>query len=258
MRWLYAYDHWAAHSLRSPGQGAGFVVQSGHAVMVIGQGLIARSFYPRYGKDGSVLIFASGVSNSREQRCSEFDRERILLTNALSSSNGKLVYFSSCGVESRDSSPYMCHKRHMESLVLGSPEGMVFRLPQVVGRTENPNTLTNYLHARIVRGEQFTVWANAERNLIDIDDVVAICTRLIDGPSPQRTVSVVSGRALPIPVILSLFERALGCKADYVIEQKGSGLPTDGTIAAAIAKELGIDFGPDYAERTIRKYYPSA
>lgn len=258
MRWLYAYDHSLGHTLRSPGRTVRFVVQSGHAVMVVGQGLIARSFYPRYGEDCSVLVFASGVSNSREQRRSEFDRERILLTNALSSSNGKLVYFSSCGVESRDSSPYMRHKRHMESIVLGSPEGMVFRLPQVVGRTENPNTLTNYLNARIVRGEQFTVWANAERNLIDIDDVVAICTRLIDGPSPQRTVSVVSGRALPIPEILTLFEKALGCDANYVIERKGSGLQTDGAIAAAVATELGIDFGPDYAERTIKKYYAPA
>lgn len=224
--------------------------------MVIGRGLIARSFSPRYGQDETVAIFASGVSNSGEQRESQFDRERNMLEDVLGNAKGPVVYFSSCGVESGDPSPYMRHKQRMESLVLESREGVIFRLPQVVGRTENPNTLTNYLYEKIMRGERFSAWANAERNLIDIDDVVAICTSLIDNPSPQRIVSIVSGPGLPIPSILSIFERTLGRKADFVAEQKGNGFFADGTIAAIVAKELGIDFGPDYAERTIRKYYP--
>lgn len=227
--------------------------------MIVGQGLLARAFAPRYAADPAVTIFASGVSNSRETDPAAFARERDLLRPLLEA-GGRVVYFGSCGSATGDSAadtPYMRHKRAMEAMVAASPGGLVLRLPQVVGRTPNPNTLTNFLRDRIASGTPFTVWARAERNLIDVDDVAAIGARLIDGAGSggRRVFSVAAARSLPMPAIVAIFERVLGRQARVAFEPLGSPLPIDVADALAVARELGIDLGDGYAEHVIRKYY---
>ena len=61
--------------------------------MIVGNGLIAKAFDNF--KDDKVIIFASGVSNSLEQRKQEFDRENIL-SNVINENPEKIVYFSTC------------------------------------------------------------------------------------------------------------------------------------------------------------------
>ena len=51
--------------------------------MIVGHGLLARAFEPRYGDDPRVTIFASGVSNSRESVPAAFERERAMLVPLL-------------------------------------------------------------------------------------------------------------------------------------------------------------------------------
>jgi len=207
--------------------------------VIIGKGLLARSFEPHFGKDPETVIFASGVSNSLETRSSEFEREHSLLRELQSGDPKRLVYFGSCGVtvENGELTPYMKHKRLMESLVLSSAGGLVLRLPQVVGAMGNPNTLSNFIHDRIESGEHFTVWAHAERNLIDIDDLIAA----------RNSMSMIE--------IVKVFERVHGKSANYSIVDKGDPLKIDTTKAMEIGARLGIDLGDGYIERVIRKYY---
>lgn len=226
--------------------------------MIIGNGLLAKAF-SRYASDDSVVIFASGVSNSNETNEAEFERERRLLAAALVA-NRKLVYFSSCGVVDAYEAerPYIQHKRRMESLVLASPNGYILRLPQVVGPTGNPHTLTNFLRDRISRGERFTAWARAERNLVDIDDVAAIGSAMIDQwPSESRTVAIASSRSTTVPEIVAIFERVLGREANCAYEDKGHAMVVSSELASKVGAELGIDLGDGYAERIVRKYYGS-
>lgn len=60
--------------------------------MVIGNGLLATAF-SNYKGDNSILIFASGVSNSGNTNLSEFEREKSLLKSALDLKL-RLIYFS--------------------------------------------------------------------------------------------------------------------------------------------------------------------
>ena len=63
--------------------------------MIVGNGLIAKAFDNF--KDDKVIIFASGVSNSLEQRKQEFDREENILSNVINENpEKKIVYFSTC------------------------------------------------------------------------------------------------------------------------------------------------------------------
>lgn len=226
--------------------------------MIVGKGLLARAFEPHFGKDFGVVVFASGVSNSLETRASEFAREQTLLRQLLSSETRRFVYFGSCGVTAAepDLTPYMKHKRAMESLVLSAPHGLVLRLPQVVGRTENHHTLTNFLRDHIVSGEHFTVWAHAERNLIDIDDIVKIGVRLAEQlPTKATVVSIAAIRSLRMPEIVRIFERVLGRTANCSYVEKGVPMVIDTDIVESLSAKLGIDLGDGYIEGVIAKYY---
>ncbi|MEZ0470921.1 NAD-dependent epimerase/dehydratase family protein [Luteimonas salinilitoris] len=227
--------------------------------MIVGTGLLARSFMSRFATRSDTLIFASGVSNSHETSRLQFDREFEMLAAMRRDHTGRLVYFGSCSVtdDDRRHTPYARHKLAMEEFVVSDEGGLVVRLPQVVGRTENPHTLTNFLHDRIESGESFSIWANAERNLIDVDDVAAITEVIIAGmePSESRVVTIASERSISMPALMTTFERVLGKKANYSLEEKGGRLHIDARFAQQIARQLGIDLGEGYVERLLRKYY---
>ena len=226
--------------------------------MIIGKGLLASAFQAQFGNNSEIIIFASGVSNSLETRREEFARERELLSHTLQSSAKRLVYFSSCGVVVEEQlSPYMEHKKSMEALVLSSRGGLVLRLPQVVGVAHNPHTLTNFLRDRILAGQHFTVWQYAQRNLVDIADVAtiggALATELpLDTSSAH---SIAAQESIAMPLVVEMFERALGRRANFSLVEKGSPLPVDTEVASKVASGLDIDLGASYIESVIRKYY---
>lgn len=225
--------------------------------MIVGSGLLARAFEPSFGRNPHVVIFASGVSNSLETRSVEFEREKALLQHSLSDEKKRLVYFSSCGVTAADAelSLYMQHKRSMETLVLNSSGGLVLRLPQVVGKTDNPHTLTNFLRDHIVSGEHFTVWARAERNLIDIDDIVKIVVGLAGELPTRETISIAATQSSPMIRIVEIFEHVLGKVANYSLVEKGSSMTIDTTLVESLSANLGINLGSGYIERLVSKYY---
>ena len=225
--------------------------------MIVGSGMLAKAFAQRFAEDTRVIVFASGVSNSSETRDEVFARERRLLWETLRSSI-PLLYFSSCGVgiASERHRAYIAHKAQMEGLVLETQGGRVIRLPQVVGRTDNPNTLTNFLRNRILAGELVELWTRAERNLIDLDDVVSISTDLLDDwPEGVRVVDVAAPTSVPMREIVAAMEDALGKRAVISEIDAGDQLPVDATHTLRVAPGLGIEFDAGYTARLLRKYY---
>jgi nucleoside-diphosphate-sugar epimerase len=227
--------------------------------VIVGRGLLAQAFSRIHVHDPDVTIFVSGVSNSLEVRAEAFARERDLLASVLGRQTRRIVYFSCCslsGSGAGTATPYMRHKLEMESRIRAVPGGMVMRLPQVVGRSGNPHTLANYLHAKITSGEPFEVWRHAERNLIDAEDVAAIATAMIGDPDATRTLrTIATPYSLGMLEIVSIFERVLARDANFTVVDKGHALPVDATEAVAIAAQLGIAFDQDYPERLLRKYH---
>lgn len=113
---------------------------------VIGNGDIASAIKDR--KD--LLFFASGVSNSKETRESEYRREINLLLDQDKSSH--IVYFSSLSVFYSDTR-YTKHKKHMESLVKGFKTWTIIRIGNITWGT-NPHTLINFFREKQARGEK--------------------------------------------------------------------------------------------------------
>lgn len=226
--------------------------------MIIGRGLIANAFMQSdLADDQNVVVFASGVSNSREVRTEEFMRERKMLLDALALKK-HCIYFSTCSVGDPEllNSPYVAHKNEMESLARLSGSNSIFRLPQVVGKTPNPNTLTNYLYTQISSGHAFQIWRHAKRNLIDVDDVVLIVNYLAHtSAAKELTENIASPFSVSILQLVNIFETILGKSANYKSVDAGGAYSIDSEMAKEVASRSGISFDENYIEKVIRKYY---
>ena len=61
--------------------------------MVVGSGMIAKAFH-HYINNDDVVIFASGVSNSKEDDDLSFEKEKnLLLSTRFNNVNKKFIYF---------------------------------------------------------------------------------------------------------------------------------------------------------------------
>jgi nucleoside-diphosphate-sugar epimerase len=228
--------------------------------MIVGSGLLAKAFAPRYRWSTRVCIYAAGVSNSTCVDGREFARERERLTQALAAGAqvDRFVYFSTCSVAdpAAAATQYVRHKLAMEELVSRHPGFLVARLPQVAGRTPNPHTLLNYLYARISRSESFQVWNRATRNIIDVDDVVAIVSELIEGPGAARAiVNVANPVSYPVLEIVAAMEQVTGKPAVHALIEDGAAYAIDTSLIAPIIGKLGLAFDDQYLVRVARKYY---
>lgn len=226
--------------------------------MIIGNGLLAQACAPHFHQRDDVLVFASGVSNSRETRAEEYAREQAMLEQALTL-NLFTVYFSSCSVHDAElaHTPYVQHKRAMEALLTTRSRQMaIIRLPQVVGSTPNPYTLTNYLNEQIRSGQSFQLWLRAWRNLIDVDDVATIVAQLIDHHWADGVITnVACPFSVPVPELVATFEQVLGKPAHYTEVDAGDHYQLDVELSMAAARAIGLEFGSDYIINLIRKYY---
>ena len=230
---------------------------SRQGISVVGRGLLARAFAVETKLPSGTIVFASGVSNSGTTDVAAFAREEVLLRSWLASAAGIFVYFSSCGLATGDTahSAYMAHKRNMEELVLGYPAGRVFRLPQVVGQTDNPHTLVNYLREHLLDGTPFEVWEHAERNIIGVDDVRDLVVAMLGEPATdERIVNIAALHSTPMAQLVRMMEDHLGRHGHYTLVPRGEPMPLDTAQVARVARRLGLDLGPDYATRVIARY----
>lgn len=225
--------------------------------MILGNGLIAKSFASFFGEDQDVIVFATGVSNSREIQSEAFLRESSLLRAALRLKK-KLIYFSTCSIEDPQlqGAPYVLHKVEMEALVSECNGNCIFRLPQVVGKTSNPYTLANYLHHQILTESSFQIWQHAKRNLIDVDDLAVIVNCLVRSEVELKGAkNIATPFSVSILQLVKIFELILKKKANYTLVDSGGSYPIDSTLTQQIASKIGISFDSGYIERLIRKYY---
>lgn len=141
--------------------------------MIVGGGLIAKAFSKKYENDDSVIIFASGVSNSEENNISNFTRERNLLSHFLCKyPNLKFIYFSTILIDYKHN-PYYAHKKEMEDLIKGNSKNyLIVRVPQLIGVSGNNNNLINYLITNIKNGINIDVYGDVKRALLDVGDLV--------------------------------------------------------------------------------------
>lgn len=143
--------------------------------MIIGKGLIASAFEITKQNYLDYIIFASGVSSSRELNDDEYNREEELITETIKQNNKlKFIYFSSVSVNV-DKNKYFEHKLKMENVIKDNTSNyIIFRIPQVVGKNGNPTNLVNHIKNCVLTGDKIITNNYIERALLDVEDLVMI------------------------------------------------------------------------------------
>lgn len=227
--------------------------------MIIGNWFLAKSF-PHYRDSESVLIFASGVSNSQNTDKLLFQREEGLLRKVILEHPDKhFVYFSTCSIldPSLWGSAYVIHKKRMEQIIAESCDTFsIFRIANPIGITENPHTLLNYLSQKIRNGDHFIVWKNARRNLIDIDHLVLIASYIIDHELHSNMIlNIASPIDFSILEIVKTLEYTLGVSGKYSVEPLGWVPMISLEGVEWIINELNLKFDKNYLKDIVEKYY---
>lgn len=226
--------------------------------MVTGSGMIAQAFMDLV-HDDTVHVFASGVSRSSERDARAFERERSLI-HSQPLDQGRFIYFSSCSVydPSLTNTPYVRHKRAMEDLVRTRyPDHLIVRLPNLVGRTTNPYTLTNFLRDRILLGDPFDMQVRACRYLLDVELVSIDLHPLFRLPSLKgSSIDVCGSVAFTLPELVQAMELVLGRRTSVNKVDAGSCYTVDNAFFLDLLPESRR---PDYERidliSLLSKYY---
>lgn len=226
--------------------------------MIIGRGLIASLFINDDRED--TVFFASGVSNSLENRAEEFLREEHLIRKTLEENKEKIfVYFSTCSIydSSKTGSDYVLHKLKMEQLIKNSCERyLILRVSNAVGSGGNPNLLMNYLIRSIKNKETINVHTKATRNLIDAEDIKKITFELLDDQTFNKIVNVAYTQNYAIIEILEIIERFYDTKLDLNLIKSGSGYDINVPDVEAYFVKNNLTNKDAYLCEILQKYYP--
>lgn len=225
--------------------------------MITGNGLIAKSLQCIDSDD--VLFFASGVSNSLETRCSEFEREYALLKSNMESNPEKtLVYFSTCSIydSSKNNSHYVLHKLKMEQIIAETCDHYyILRVSNAVGKGGNPNLLINYLVREIESNSKITVHTKATRNLIDVEDVRKITAEILKNFTPNQIFNLAYLRNFSIIEITETISEVLKKEPLLQLQNEGSGYEIEVSKIENYFKENHLTDKDQYLSNLITKYY---
>jgi len=227
--------------------------------MVIGNGMVAKKF-ESYKDNNKIIIFASGVSNSKSTHEEAYKREINLLRGTIEEYNKHiLIYFSTCSIydPGEKNSRYILHKKEVENIIQSEcHQYYIFRVSNLAGQSRNPNTVLNFFVFHILRGINFDLWKNATRNLIDIDDMYKIVDYILKKSLYQnQIVNIANPENYTTEEIITTIETLWKTRANYISIPKGHTFSVDISLITPIMKELGIRFEKDYLINLLRKYY---
>ena len=232
--------------------------------IIIGTGFLAKNFskYKEFFKELNICVYAAGVSNSlcKDKKLFEKDKKRLYDFSNEINKNKALLYFSTCTLNdpSRNQSLYIKNKLEIENFIKKSfAKYLIIRLPEVVGKSNNRNTLINFFFKRIREKEVFDLWANARRSVIDIDDVTKILIDLLSNKKHgNKTINIANPKKYSIDYIVSIIEDLTVLKAEYNLVNKGeTNWEIDISQIVNSIKNCKIEFNKNYLKNVLKKYF---
>ena len=221
---------------------------------IIGSGFIAIKFkkYLKFIKKNNVIIYAAGISNSLETNKRNLNKEIYKLKKFLDNNNKKIIYISTYSVNdnSRISKPYVKNKIKIEKIIQKvSKEYLIIRLPEIIGKSKNPRTLTNFFYNNIMGGKKFIVHKIVQRNLLDIDDAIKKCIKvIIVNKNENKKINILNKKFYTPLQIVKSFEKVLSKKGFYnfsVIKKNKLSLKNN----------YFVNSSKNYLFKTLKKHY---
>jgi nucleoside-diphosphate-sugar epimerase len=200
------------------------------------------------------------VANSKNRIHAEYSREVDLLESSIRANSDKtFVYFSTCSVYDPEEkeSPYILHKKQVEDIIrTHCGQFYIFRVSNLVGKSDNANTVLNFFVYHIANKINFDLWSNTSRNLIDIDDMYKIVDHILrQRLYANQVVNIASTVSYSVREIVKTIEDLWHTQANYVSIPKGQSFSIDLSLILPIIKKLDIHFPEDYLVKLLEKYY---
>jgi nucleoside-diphosphate-sugar epimerase len=228
--------------------------------VIVGRGMVAGALKELSGWDEDIL-FSSGVSNSGEQSERVFQRESEMVKFYIDRAPSKctFVYFSTTSIfdATKSGSPYVNHKIRIEKQIRDSDvKHLIIRLPNLVGFSNNPNTLTNFFADKIKMHRAIKLNFHAIRHLIDVNDLPQILNGIKEKHGKDNvTVNVETDKPLTADKILAMLEVILRTKADirYIEAKPVTTINNEELKTTSLSYQLKTN--DDYHYHLLKKYY---
>ncbi len=194
---------------------------------IYGSGFLAKNL-KKINVPNNFFIYAAGVSNSNLRDNKEFIREVKLFRKILKKIHPKkkFVYISSLSVEntSLKNDPYVKNKIKIENILKKEcKDYLIIRLPQIVGKNKNVNTLTNSIYNCFLNDKTFKLWKNSKRNLIDIDDINYILEKYFKNfEKNKKIINIFNYKSVDVLRLLKVFSNLFDKKINIKIVKKNN------------------------------------
>ena len=97
---------------------------------------------------------------------------------------------------------------------------IILRLPQIIGKSKNKNTLINFFYLNIKKNKEFILIKNFKRNVLDIDDVLKVIKIIIKENNDDNKVVTLSNKFNIEPMdIVKIFEKKMNKLGRYKIKK---------------------------------------
>ena len=228
--------------------------------MIVGKGMVAGALKDISGWDNDI-IFSSGVSNSGEKNEKNFQKEVDLVKSNLArlTSNGSFVYFSTTSIFNplKKSNPYVLHKLKIEKLINDSNLNyLIIRLPNLVGTSANPNTLTNYFADSIRLGRAINLNQKAFRHLIDTSDLPGILNDIKNNFGKNKyIINIETDKPISAQKIILCIEDAIQKKAIINPSAESEDLEKIDSHIGDTSINYIWKIRDDYHKSLLKKYY---
>ena len=135
----------------------------------------------------------------------------------------------------------------------------ILRLPQIVGKSNNPHTITNFIYKKILLGQKFKVWSNVKRNLIDIDDIIKIVKQIINTKlKPGNVINILNPNSIYVEEIVNIMGKIVKKKPRYILVKCKSKMK--GNLNIQSSSKFNLDIAKyfndkNYFKKILKKYY---
>lgn len=229
---------------------------------IVGSGFIAKYFkkYLKILKKYNYVVYAAGVSNSLSGNLNNFKKDVSRINNYKLDKEKKIVYISSYAVHdpSRKINRYIKNKIIIERVIKKKfDKYIILRFPELIGKSKNKNTLSNFFYDKIKKKTDFNLWVNSKRNLLDVEDAIKLSMYyLIKNKKKKIVFNILNIKFYKPMTIVNTLERILKRDANYKINNKHfKNWNLKNSVNYRIAKKLNIKFDNKYLFKKLKKYY---
>lgn len=229
---------------------------------IIGSGFLAKYFrkHNLFLKQNNLILYVSGVSNSllKDKKKYNKDFNKVKKIKRTIKKN-KFIYISSCAIfdPARNSSRYIKNKVRIEKYIKKNFDNYkIIRLPELVGKSNNKSTLTNFFYNKIKKKQIINIFKNTKRNILDVEDAVKLVIFFLKAKFKTNEINISNIYFYTPLKLVKTFEKLLNIKSEYVLlKKKKIFWKIKNFINKNTLKKNNIKINKDYLNKTIIKYY---